>query len=241
MNQARWLTLPQREWLRSEGLIQLLERAGQDYARVWNSCEDPRWMVEMAAASGAEVGAVMNAVGRVCVDAWNHWTAGATDQRPIQILNAVSRWLRADSDAGFEDIWSTWELAEQVAREAREWHGTQQGAVLATAILNAVEGVHAFTTTARNLAEPEPGHDQHDPDRYRRKNEAESSRGLLHDAAEAVHRAAKAGSWWHSHSEPGASDRDHDAYANQILGFVIRQHLPAEQVIQGLRDRKPPG
>jgi hypothetical protein len=153
----------------------------------------------------------------------------------MQIVNSVDRWLARQ--AGFEDIWSTWELAERVQGEVRQWHQTQQGAVIANAILAAVDSVHELATRARDVAEPEPGHDQHDPARYAQKNAAPENQGLLHDVAEVVRLAKNAGSWFHSHTTPNASSADHDTYAMQILGFVIRQNLNAEDVVQGLRDR----
>jgi hypothetical protein len=119
----------------------------------------------------------------------------------------------------------------------RAWYEQQRGAVIARAVLAAVDAVHSFATTARNLAEPEVGHDQHDPARYHQKNTDPANEGLLHDAAEAVRLAVSAGSWWHTHSEPQASDKDHDAYAKQIVGFLVRQNLSAPDVVQGLRER----
>ncbi len=235
MTTERWLTLPKRTGVRSPELEQVLAQVSQDYSRAWDSCEDPRLLTEMAAAAGLPVEKVLGAVANTVTDAWSHWSGGATDPRPMQVVSSVSRWLRRD--AGFEEIWSTWELAETLRREVRAWFEQQQGAVLARAIASAVDSVHSFATTARNLAEPEKGHDQHDPARYQRKNNDPANAGLLHDAAEAVKLAAAAGSWWHSHSEPRASDADHDAYAKQILGFVLRQHLSADDVVQGLRDR----
>lgn len=231
----RWLTLPKRAGIRSPELTQLFERVRGDYTRAWDSCEDPRLLTEMAAAAGLPVEHVLAAVGKVCTDAWSHWSGGATDPRPMQVVASVTRWLRRD--AGFEEIWGTWELSEQLQREVRAWYEQQRGAVLARAISTAVDGVHAFATTARNLAEPEVGHDQHDPARYHQKNTDPANEGLLHDATEAVKLAVSAGSWWHTHSEPSAKDRDHDAYAKQIVGFLLRQHLSAPDVVQGLRDR----
>lgn len=235
MTTERWLTLPQRAGIRSPELAQLIERVSRDYSRAWDSCEDPRLLAEMAVAAGMPVPDVLAAVAKVCTDAWSHWSGGATDPRPMQVVSSVSRWLRRD--AGFEEIWANWELSVQLQREVRAWYEQQRGAVLARAISSAVDAVHSFATTARNLAEPEPGHDQYDPARYAQKNADPSNATLLHDAAEAVKLAASAGSWWHSHSEPKASDADHDAYAKQILGFVMRQSLNGEDVVQGLRDR----
>ena len=65
--------------------------------------------------------------------------------------------------------------------------------------------------------------------------------GLLHDAAAAVKQAETAGAWYHSHTEPNASADDHTGYAAQILGFVIRQALPAEDVVQGELRRREQG
>src|SRR5690606_12886245 len=168
-------------------------------------------------------------------DAWSHWSGGATDPRPMQVVASVNRWLRRD--AAFEEIWGTWELSEQLQREVRTWYEQQPGAVLARAITTAVDAVHASATTARNLAEPEAGHDPHDPAPFPQKNTLPANEGLLHDAIEPVRLAVAAGSWWHTHSEPSAKDRDHDAYAKQIVGFLLRQHLSAPDVVQGLRDR----
>ncbi|HJL14559.1 MAG TPA: hypothetical protein RMH99_02815 [Sandaracinaceae bacterium LLY-WYZ-13_1] len=235
MATERWLTLPEREGIRTPELMMLIQNVGNDYARAWDGCEEPPFLVEMAAAAGLPVDVVLGAVAKCCADAWSHWSGGATDARPMQIVNSVSQWVRGD--AGFEEIWSTWELAEQVRREVRDWHQQQQGAVLANAIVHAVESVHALVTTARNLAQPEAGHDQYDEARYRAKNAAAENKGLLHDAAAPVRLATTAGSWFHSHSEPNASAEDHEAYAKQIMGFVIRQALDAEDVVQGLRDR----
>lgn len=235
MTTERWLTLPARAGIRSPELAQLVERVSRDYTRAWDSCEDPRLLTEMAVAAGMPVPDVLGAVAKVCTDAWSHWSGGATDPRPVQVVSSVSRWLRRD--AGFEEIWANWELSVALQREVRAWHEQQQGAVLARAISSAVDAVCSFATTARNLAEPEPGHDQHDPARYQQKNADAANATLLHDASEAVKLATAAGSWWHSHSEPRASDADHDAYAKQILGFVMRQSLSAEDVVQGLRDR----
>ncbi len=229
------MTLPQRAGIRSPELTALIERVGRDYTRAWDSCQDPRLLIEMGAASGLPVEEVLASVAKVCTDAWSHWSGGATDPRPMQVVGSVSRWLRRQ--AGFEEIWGTWELSEQLAREVRAWHDQQRGAVLARAILAAVDAVHSFTTTARNLAEPEPGHDQYDAARYAQKNADAANAALLHDATEAVRLATTAGAWWHSHSEPNATDADHDVYAKQILGFVVRQSLGAEAVVQGLRDR----
>ena len=235
MTTERWLTLPQREGIRSPELKALIEAAGNDYAKAWDSCEDPRLLTELAAAAGMPVDMVLTGVAKCCADAWSHWSGGATDARPSQIVSSVQQWLARS--AGFEDIWSTWELAEQVRREVRQWQQQQQGAVLANAILHTVDSIHGLVTTARNLAEPEPGHDQHDPARYQRKNEDPANAGLLHDASEAVKLATTAGAWYHSHTEPSASAADHDFYAKQILGFVMRQAVPHDDVIQGLRER----
>jgi hypothetical protein len=235
MTTERWLTLPQRAGVRSPELAQRVAAASGDYARVWDSCDDPRLLVELAAVAGLPVDQVLAAASRVCADAWSHWSGGATDPRPTQVITTVNRWLRRD--AGFEEIWGNWELAEQLHREVRAWYDQQRGAVIARAVSSAVEAVYALATTARNLAEPEPGHDQHDPARYAQKNVDPANAALLHDAAEAVRAAAAAGSWWHTHSEPRASDADHDAYAKQNLGFVLRQALRADDVVHGLRER----
>ncbi len=235
MATERWLTLPDREGIRTPELMMLLQEHGQDYARAWDACEEPRFLVEMAAAAGVPVDDVLQAVARCCSDAWGHWSGGATDPRPMQVVNAVTRWLNRDS--GFEDIWATWELAEVVHTEVRGWYETQAGAVLATAVLNAVDAVHALATAARDLAEPEEGHDQHDLARYRRKNHDAANQGLLHDAARVVQLATNAGAFFHSHTEPNASQAAHDGYARQILGFVIRSHLDADRVVAGLRAR----
>jgi hypothetical protein len=231
----RWLTLPQRAGIRSPELAALITQVSGDYLRAWDSCQDPRLLAEMAAAAGLPVEQILAAVGKACADAWNHWSGGATDPRPMQIISSVSRWLRRD--AGFEEIWGTWELSEQLQREVRAWYEQQRGAVIARAISNAVDGVHSFATTARNLAEPEQGHDQYDPARYARKNADPVNAALLHDASEAVRLATAAGSWWHTHTEPKASDADHDAYSKQIIGFVLRQALRADDVVHGLRER----
>lgn len=235
MATERWLTLPDREGIRTPELLMFLQEHGNDYAKAWDACEEPRFLVEMAAAGGVPVDLVLKAAAKCCSDAWSHWSGGATDARPMQVVNAVIRWLNRDS--GFEDIWATWELAEAVHTEVRGWYETQSGAVLATAILNAVDAVHALATVARDLAEPEEGHDQHDAERYRQKNADPNNKGLLHEAARAVQLAKNAGSFWHSHSEPNASQEAHDGYANQNLGFAIRQALDADMVVQGLRDR----
>ena len=235
MTTERWLTLPEREGIRTPELRALMDKTGRDYARLWDSCEEPRFLAEMAAAAGMPVDGVLTAVAKCCSDAWSHWSGGATDARPMQIVNSINKWLRRD--AGFEEIWSTWELAEQVRREVRAWHSQQQGAVLANAIVHAVDGIHTLATVARNLAEPEEGHDQYDPARYEQKNDADENMGLLHDAADAVKLATTAGSWYHSHTTPTGTADDHDGYAQQIMGFVIRQAMPADDVVQGLRDR----
>jgi hypothetical protein len=231
----RWLTLPKRTGIRSPELSALLGRMSWDYKQAWDTVEDPRMLTEMAAAAGMPVELVLGAVGKCTTDAWSHWSGGATDPRPMQIVATVTRWLRRE--AGFEEIWGNWELAEHLTREVRSWYDTQHGAVLARAIMSAVGSVHSFATTARNLAEPEAGHDQHDPARYQTKNADQANAGLVHDCVEAVNLAMAAGVWWHTHTEPRASETDHDAYAKQILGFVLRQHLPADDVVQGLRDR----
>ena len=235
MATERWLTLPEREGIRDTDLLMTIQGVGREYSRAWDACEQPRYLVEMAAAAGLPVDTVLTAAAKCCADAWSHWSGGATDARPTQIVNSVQKWL--NRQAGFEEIWATWELAEQVRREVREWHAGQQGAVLANAIVHAVDGVHSLATTARNLAQPEEGHDQYDLERYRRKNADPANKGLLHDAAKAVELATTSGSWWHSHSEPKASQEAHDGYANQILGFVVRQALDSNDVVQGLRDR----
>ena len=235
MATERWLTLPQREGIRTPELVMLVQGVGKDYTRAWDSCEEPQFLVEMAAAAGLPVDVVLGGVAKACADAWGHWSGGATDVRPMQIVNSVSQWLR--HLAGFEEIWSTWELAEDVRAQVRAWHQDQRGAVIANAVLQSVESVHALATVARNLAQPEEGHDQYDPERYRQKNAAAESAGLLHDASAPVKLATTAGAWFHSHSEPNASADDHDAYAKQIMGFVLRQALPADDVVQGLRDR----
>ncbi|MGE0788263.1 MAG: hypothetical protein AB7S26_21500 [Sandaracinaceae bacterium] len=235
MATERWLTLPEREGIRSPELIMLLQDHGRDYARVWDACEDPKFLIELAAAGGVPVDMVLGACAKCCAEAWSHWSGGATDPRPLQIVNAITRWLNRDS--GFEDIWATWELAEHVHTEVRAWYATQSGAMIATAILNAVDAVHALSTAARDLAEPEEGHDQHDAARYREKNADKANHGLVHDAARSVLLAKNAGAFWHSHSEPSASQAAHDGYANQILGFVIRQGLDADRVVSGLRER----
>ena len=231
----RWLTLPLREPIRSAELQKLVESSGRDFVKLWDACAEPRFLVELAAAGGMPVNMVLSAASAACKDAWSHWSAGATDARPLQIVASVDRWVA--KTAGFEDIWSTWELAERVRREVRDWHAQQQGAVVANSILSAVDAIHALATAARNLAEPEPGHDQHDPARYQRKNVDPNNAGLVHDAADPVRVATTAGVWFHSHSEPGASAEDHTKYAQQILGFVIRKHLNADDVVQGLRER----
>lgn len=230
-----WLTLPKREGIRTPELAMLIQEVGGDHWRAWDKCDEPRFLTEMAAAAGIPVDIVLRAVSNGCADAWSHWSGGATDARPMQIVNSINRWLARD--AGFEDIWSTWELAERVRREVRDWHGQQEGAVVASAIMAAVDAVHSLATTARNLAEPEPGHDQHDPARYQKKNTDPNNYGLLHDAADAIRLARTAGSWFHSHKEPKASAADHDTYARQILGFVVRKELVADDVVQGLRER----
>ena len=235
MSTERWLTLPMREGIRSPELASFIESAGKDYNRVWDSCQQPDFLVELAAAAGLPIEQVLTATAKCCTDAWSHWSGGATDVRPLQVVNGVEAFLRRDT--GFEGIWSTWELAEQVRREVRDWHAMQQGAVVANAILQCVEAVHLLVTVTRNLAQPETGHDQYDGARYERKNEDESLIGLLHDAADAVKRATLAGAWFHSHSEPHASAADHEAYAQQIMGFVIRQAIPGEDVVHGLRER----
>jgi hypothetical protein len=235
MTTERWLTLPKRTGIRSPELSALLGRLSWDYSRAWDSCEDPRLLAEMAAAAGLPADAVLGALGKVCADAWAHWSGGATDPRPMQIVSSVGRWLRRD--AGFEEIWANWELAEHLTREVKAWYDTQHGAVLARAIMSAVNSVHAFATTARNLAEPEYGHDQYDAARYQQKNADPNNQALLHDGAEVVKHAIAAGVWFHTHTEPRASEADHDAYAKQILGFVLRQNLSADDVVQGLRER----
>src|SRR5689334_4330639 len=104
MMQERWLTLPTREGVRSPELRALLDKNSWDYGRTWESCEDPKILTEMAAAAGIPVDRVLGAVAKSCSDAWSHWTAGATDPRPNQILSAAQKWLARD--AGFEDIWA---------------------------------------------------------------------------------------------------------------------------------------
>lgn len=235
MATERWLTLPQRAGLQSDELIMLVQELGKDYQRVWDTCKHPAYLVEMAAAAGLPVDVILIAVAQGVGDAWTDWSGGATDARPKQIVNAVTNWARRGS--GFEEIWGTWELAEHVRREVRAWHETQQGAVLATAILHAVDAVHALASAARDLAEPEEGHDQADVERYRRKNADPSNTGLVHALSKPVDIATKAGAWYHSHTEPNASQEDHDGFAYQILGFTLRQHLDGDAVVQGLRDR----
>lgn len=235
MATERWLTLPKREGLRDTDLLMFVQEVDGDYQRAWDSCREPRFLVEMAAAAGVPVDVVMLAAAKACADAWNDWSGGATDARPMQIINSVVRFAQRGS--GFEEIWSTWELAEQVRGEVRQWHETQKGAVLATAILHCVEAVHALATAARDLAEPEEGHDQHDLERYRRKNAAPENAGLVHEFAKPVKMATTAGSWFHSHQEPNASQEAHDGFAFQILGFSLRQSLDADMVVQGLKDR----
>lgn len=235
MATERWLTLPTREGIRTAELMMLIQEAGGDYARVWDACPQPSFLMEMAAAGGVPVDLVLKAAAKCCADAWSHWSGGATDPRPMQITNAVTRWLSRSS--GFEDIWSTWELAEVVRTEVRTWYDTQSGAMLATAVLNAVDAVHALSTVSRDLAEPEEGHDQYDLERYRRKNADPGNQGLLHEAARVVQLATNAGSFWHSHSEPNESQEAHEGFANQNMGFVLRQNLDADLVVSGLRSR----
>jgi len=235
MATERWLTLPNRAGLRTDDLVMFVQEAGKDYQRAWDGCSEPRFLVEMAAAAGLPVDVVLQASAKCCADAWSDWSGGATDGRPMQVANAVTRWTQRGS--GFEDIWAAWELAEAVSREVRLWYETQQGAVLATAIVNAVSSVQALAAAARDLAEPEEGHDQYDLERYRRKNTDPANAGLLHDVAKAVELATTAGSWFHSHTEPKASQEAHDGFAHQILGFTLRQHLDRDSVVQGLRDR----
>jgi len=235
MATERWLTLPNRAGLVTDDLLLFVQEAGKDYQRAWDTCQDPRFLIEMAAAGGVPVDTVLLATAKCCGDAWSDWSGGATDVRPTQIVNAVIRWAQRGS--GFEEIWSTWELAEQVRREVRQWYETQQGAVLSTAIVHAVDAVHKLTTAARDLAEPEEGHDQASVERYRQKNADPANAGLVHAFADAVQLATTAGSYWHSHSEPNESQEAHDGYANQILGFTVRSQLDADSVVQGMRDR----
>ncbi|MBX3275445.1 MAG: hypothetical protein KF729_34615 [Sandaracinaceae bacterium] len=235
MATERWLTLPARAGLTTDDLVMLVHGLGKDYQRVWDTCQKPRFLIEMAAAAGLPVDTILLAAAKTVGDAWADWSGGATDARPTQIVNAVTLWARRGS--GFEEIWSAWELAEQVRREVRQWYETQQGAVLATAIVNAVDGVHALATAARDLAEPEEGHDQADVERYRRKNADPANAALVHELGRPVELATKAGSWYHSHTEPTATQEAHDGYAFQILGFTLRQHLDGDAVVQGLRDR----
>lgn len=211
------------------------QRVDNDYQRAWDSCRQPRFLVEMAAAAGLPVDIIVQAAAKGCGDAWSDWSGGATDARPMQIVNSIVRWSQGGS--GFEDIWGTWELAEQVRNEVRAWHATQKGAVLATAIVNAVDAVHVLATAARDLAEPEEGHDQYDLERYRRKNADPTNAALVHEFASAVKLATTCGSWFHSHEQPNASQEAHDGFAYQILGFSLRQALDADTVVQGLRDR----
>jgi len=235
MATERWLTLPQRAGLTTDDLAIFVQELGGDYQRAWDTCQQPRFLIEMAAAAGLPVDTILLAAAKGCTDAWNDWSGGATDPRPMQVINAVIRWAQRGS--GFEDIWATWELAERVRREVKQWYETQQGAVLATAILHLVEGIHALARAARDLAEPEEGHDQHDVERYRRKNADPANIALAHQIAKAIDSATTAGSWHHSHEQPNESQEAHDGYAHQILGFTLRQHLDADAVVQGLRDR----
>ena len=76
-----------------------------------------------------------------------------------------------------------------------------------------------------------------DVERYRRKNADPTNAALVHAIAKPVELATKAGSWYHSHTEPKASQEAHDGYAYQILGFTLRQQLDGDAVVQGLRDR----
>jgi hypothetical protein len=235
MATERWLTLPSREGIRTPELLMRVQQVGGDYARAWDAVDEPRFLVEMAAAAGLPVDVVLHAAAKCCSDAWTHWSGGATDPRPMQVVNGVSRWLNRAS--GFEDIWATWELAEQVRVEVRGWYETQGGAVLASAVLNAVDAVHALATVARDLAQPEQGHDQHDLARYQRKNADAANQGLLHRAERPVQLATNAGSFWHSHTQPNETQQAHDGFAYQNLGFVLRQHLDADRVVAGLRER----
>ncbi len=235
MATERWLTLPQRAGLQNDDLVLFVQEVGKDYQRAWDSCQEPRFLIEMAAAAGLPVDTILLAAAKAVGDAWTDWSGGATDARPMQVVNAITLWAKRGS--GFEEIWGAWELAEKVRKEVRAWHETQQGAVLATAILHAVDAVHALATAARDLAEPEEGHDQADVERYRRKNADPANAALVHGIARAVELATKAGSWYHSHTESNASQEAHDGYAYQILGFTLRQQLDADRVVQGLRDR----
>ena len=235
MATERWLTLPNRAGLRSDDLMMFVQDVGKDYQRAWDTCQEPRFLIEMAAAAGLPVDTVLLASSKCCADAWNDWSGGATDARPMQVINAITRWAQRGS--GFEDIWAAWELAEQVNREVRLWYEAQQGAVLATAIANCVAGVQTLAASARDLAEPEEGHDQYDLERYRRKNADAANAHLVHELAKAVALATTAGSFHHSHTEPKASQEAHEGFAHQILGFTLRQHLDADAVVQGLRDR----
>lgn len=235
MATERWLTLPKRAGLRTDDLVMFVQETGKDYQRAWDSCKEPRFLIEMAAAAGLPVDIVLRAAAKCCGDAWSDWSGGATDARPMQVVNAVTHWAQGGS--GFEDIWAAWELAETVHSEVRKWYETQQGAVLASAIVNAVSAVHHVAAAARDLAEPEEGHDQYDLERYRRKNSDPANAHLVHELAKAVEFATTAGTWFHSHSEPNESQEAHDGFAHQILGFTLRQQLDADSVVQGLRDR----
>jgi hypothetical protein len=233
--QARWLTLPHRGGLRTPELQNLVTAFQKDYRRIWDSVREPRQLMELAIVAGLGPDRILEASAKVCDDAWQNWTEGATDPRPLQVINALRQW--ADNRAGFEEVWGTWELAEVLQKEVREWHSQQRGAVWATAILQAVDACHRLATTARDIAEPEPGHDQHDPARYARKNQDATYHEYLYGFTEAVETAATAGSWWHSHSEPSASQADHDAYAQQVVGFLLRQTITVDEVAEGLQQR----
>jgi hypothetical protein len=231
----RWLTLPERGDFREPALRALVMQYRSNYEEAWNLVQEPEWLMEIAVVSGMPTERILMTAAQSCTEAWAHWTAGATDTRPPQVITGVSRWLRRQ--AGFEEIWSTWEMAEGLQQEVKAWYQTQQGAVIANAILNVVGSVHSLATAARDVATPEPGHEDHNPERYEKKNAAAENAGLLDQAIQVITQNEQAGSWYHSHAEPSATDDEHDTYAKQVLGFTIRQHLSGPEVAQRLKSR----
>ena len=232
MTSPPWLTLPERKGVQTPALQEFLASNAQDFSKAWDRCEQAHHLVELAIAGRLPVETILGACVKVSQNAWKEWTSGATDARPPQVLHGVDTWLRRES--GFDDIWASWELAEALLKEVELWYQQQQGTVVASAVFNAVKSVHTLVSVARNLACPEEGHRHHNPGRYAQKNADPERASLLHKAAEAVHEATKAGSWHHSGSTPGASQEDHERYAHQQVGFLLRQHLDASQVVRAL-------
>ncbi|MEM1417693.1 MAG: TonB-dependent receptor [Myxococcota bacterium] len=118
MTQARWLTIPDRGPLRSDALAAIVDAQGRDPRMAWEAVEEPRHLVELALVSGQAVDRILGAIAVAANESWANWSEGATDTRPPQVVAALQSWL--GGRAGFEEIWSTWELADTLRTEVRQ-------------------------------------------------------------------------------------------------------------------------